>query len=74
MPHNKFFTSKPKLLINQLPEQGMDKKDFIEDFKQYYVHLLGRDEDCCSPYYANEALSEAIRDRLMERWNDTRQL
>ncbi|MEI6542501.1 MAG: glycogen/starch/alpha-glucan phosphorylase [Methylococcales bacterium] len=73
MPSNKFVISKPKLSIIKLPEQGMKKNDFIDDFKQYYVHLLGRDEHCRSPYYASEALSQAIRDRLMERWKETHQ-
>ena len=71
MPTNKFVISKPKLSITKLPEQGRKKTDFIDDFKQYYVHLLGRDENCRSPYYAGEALSQAIRDRLMEHWKDT---
>ena len=71
MPTNKFVSSKPKLSIIKLPEQGMKKHDFVEDFKKYYVHLLGRDERCRSPYYANEALSQSLRDRLMERWKDT---
>ncbi|CAA9890741.1 glycogen phosphorylase [Candidatus Methylobacter favarea] len=71
MSTNQFVTSKPKLSIIQLPDQGMTKKDFIDDFKQYYIHLLGRDERCRSPFYAGEALSLAIRDRLMERWKIT---
>ena len=74
MPANKFIISKPKSSITKLPEQGMKKHDFIDDFKQYYVHLLGRDENCRSPYYAGEALSQAIRDRLMERWKATHQV
>jgi starch phosphorylase len=57
--------------MTNLPEQGMEKTDFIDDFKQYYVHLLGRDEHTSSPFYAGEALSMAIRDRLMERWKAT---
>jgi len=73
MPTNKFVISKPKPSITKLPEQGRKKTDFIDDFKQYYVHLLGRDENCRSPYYAGEALSQAIRDRLMERWKATHQ-
>ncbi len=69
---NKFAISKLNLSsITHLPEQGMKKKDFIDDFKQYYVHLLGRDEHTSSPFYAGEALSMAIRDRLMERWKAT---
>jgi starch phosphorylase len=74
MPNKKFVTSKlDSPLINNLPEQGMEKKDFVDDFKQYYVHLLGRDEHTSSPFYAGEALSMAIRDRLMERWKNTHQ-
>ena len=74
MPNNQFVISNPKASITKLPEQGMKKNDFIDDFKQYYVHLLGRDENCRSPYYAGEALSQAIRDRLMERWKLTHQV
>jgi starch phosphorylase len=73
MPTNKFVISKPKPSITKLPEQGRKKTDFIDDFKQYYVHLLGRDENCRSPYYAGEALSQAIRDRLMELWKASHQ-
>ncbi|MGR9043879.1 MAG: glycogen/starch/alpha-glucan phosphorylase [Gammaproteobacteria bacterium] len=71
MPVKQFIKSNPKQSIIKLPEQGLEKKDFIENFKQYYVHLLGRDENCRSPYYAGEALSLTIRDRLVERWKAT---
>ena len=73
MPTNQFVISKPKPSIIKLPEQGMKKHDFIDDFKEYYVHLLGRDENCRSPHYVGEALSLAVRDRLMERWKATHQ-
>ena len=73
MPTQQFIKSNPKLSLIQLPEQGMKKKDFTEDFKQYYIHLLGRDEKSRSPFYAAEALSLAIRDRLVERWKATHQ-
>ncbi|MDD1618412.1 MAG: glycogen/starch/alpha-glucan phosphorylase, partial [Methylococcaceae bacterium] len=73
MPTNQFVISKPKSSITKLPEKGMKKHDLIDDFKEYYVHLLGRDENCRSPFYATEALSLAIRDRLMERWKATHQ-
>ena len=68
MPIKPFVTSKPTSSITQLPEQGVEKQDFINYFKQYYVHLLGRDESHQSPFYADEALSLAIRDHLMEHW------
>ncbi|MDD2659454.1 MAG: glycogen/starch/alpha-glucan phosphorylase [Methylococcales bacterium] len=73
MPTNEFVISKPKSSIITLPGLDMKKHDFIDDFKQYYVHLLGRDENCQSPFYAGEALSLAIRDRLLERWKVTHQ-
>ena len=73
MSANKIVISNPKPSITKLPEMGMKKDDFIDDFKQYYVHLLGRDENCRSPLYAGEALSLAVRDRLMERWKSTHQ-
>ncbi len=74
MPTNTFVISKPKPSITKLPEKGMKKHDLIDDFKEYYVHVLGRDEKCRSPFYATEALSLAIRDRLMERWKATHQV
>ena len=73
MPTNKFVISKPKSSITKLPAQGVKKDDFINYFKQYYVHLLGRDENHQSPFYAGEALSLVIRDHLMEHWKDTHQ-
>ncbi len=71
MPTKCFEKSKPKKNITSLPDLGMDKKSFIADFKKYYSHRLGRDENCRSPHYANEALSLVISDRLIERWKKT---
>ncbi len=72
MPNKRFVTSKPKSSITNVPKLGVTKDDFIDDFKQYYVHLMGRDENSrSSPFYACEALSLSIRDRLMERRSNT---
>ncbi|MGZ4959259.1 MAG: glycogen/starch/alpha-glucan phosphorylase [Methylomonas sp.] len=71
MPHRVFRISRPKSDITKLPKLGMEKKHFISDFKHYYSHRLGRDENCRSPHYAYEALSLAISDRLAERWKNT---
>ena len=49
----------------------MDRKNITADFKHYYSHRLGRDENCRSPHYAYEALSLTISDRLVERWKKT---
>ena len=71
MPHKVFRKSNPKADITKLPKLGMEKKSIIADFKHYYSHRLGRDENCRSPHYAYEALSLAISDRLVERWKKT---
>ena len=71
MPNRSFQKSKPKATITVLPELGMDKKEITADFKRYYGHRLGRDENCRSPHYAYEALGLAISDRLIERWKNT---
>ncbi len=71
MPHRRFKTSNPKSHITALPDLGMDKKHMEADFKRYYGHRLGRDENCLSLHYAYEALSLAISDRLTERWKKT---
>ena len=49
----------------------MDKKEIEGDFKRYYGHRLGRDENCKSLHYVYEALSMVISDRLTERWKKT---
>lgn len=71
MPHKVFSKSNPKLDISKLPKLGMEKKSITADFKHYYSHRLGRDENCRSPHYAYEALSLTISDRLVERWKKT---
>jgi starch phosphorylase len=72
MPNKRFVLSKPKSSITDVARLGIAKEDFIDDFKRYYVHLLGRDVTFrSSPFYACEALSLSIRDRLMERWKST---
>ena len=45
MPHRRFKTSQPISTITTLPDLGMDKKQIESDFKRYYGHRLGRDEN-----------------------------
>jgi len=40
--------------------------------RRYYSHTLGRDKHCRSAHYAFTALAFTLRDRLMERWKNTR--
>ena len=71
MPTENFKKSKPAATITELPPLGLSKKDLVSDFKHYYSHRLGRDENNRSPYYAYEALSMVVSDRLIERWKNT---
>ncbi len=71
MPYRIFKTSNPNPGICTLPDLGMAEQDLMADFRRYYGHRLGRDENCKSLHYAYEALSLAISDRLVERWKKT---
>ena len=71
MLNKKFILSKPSDSINKLPSKGLRQEDLISSFKEYYVNLLGRDEQSNNTHYAYEALGLTLRDRLMERWKET---
>jgi starch phosphorylase len=64
------ITPHPKL--TELPPLAMDKSAIDEDFLRYYNRTLGRDKQHCTDHYLYEALAYTIRDRLMERWKETR--
>ena len=64
------FIPHPKL--TELPPLAMDKKAIDEDFLRYYNRTLGRDKQHCTSHYLYEALAYTVRDRLMERWKETR--
>ncbi len=64
------ITPHPKL--TELPPLAMDKKTLAEDFLRYYNRTLGRDKQHCTDHYLYEALAYTVRDRLMERWKETR--
>jgi starch phosphorylase len=64
------FIPHPKL--TELPPLSMGKKAIDEDFLRYYNRTLGRDKQHCTSHYLYEALAYTVRDRLMERWKETR--
>jgi starch phosphorylase len=64
--------SKPHPRLTELPALGMDKDSISEDFRRYFSHTLGRDKRCNSSHYLYQALVLTLRDRLMERWKNTR--
>jgi starch phosphorylase len=63
--------SHPVERLTELPALSLDAESFSLDFRRYYSHTLGRDKHCRSVHYPYEALSVAIRDRLMQRWKNT---
>ncbi|HXE47905.1 MAG TPA: glycogen/starch/alpha-glucan family phosphorylase, partial [Ramlibacter sp.] len=58
--------------LTDLPLLGMDVLNLVNDFRRYYTHALGRDRNCRSAHYAYQALVMTLRERLMERWKQTR--
>jgi len=64
------FVPHPKL--TELPPPALDKQAIDEDFLRYYNRTLGRDKQHCTSHYLYEALAYTVRDRLMERWKETR--
>ena len=55
-----------------LPTQPMDAVELIQDFMHHYYRHLGRDKYCKSKNYHYQALALTVRERLVERWNNTR--
>jgi starch phosphorylase len=64
--------STPLAGLTELPPLGMDAHSLVDDFRRYYTYTLGRDRHCRSAHYAYDALALILRDRLMERWKNTR--
>ncbi len=58
--------------LTDVPPLGMDAASLELDIRHYYTNNLGRDRHSRLLYYAYEALALPIRDRLMERWKNTR--
>ncbi|MEJ1959742.1 MAG: hypothetical protein WDM70_10245 [Nitrosomonadales bacterium] len=50
----------------------MDAESIVEDFRRYFSHTLGRDALNQANYYVYTSLSLSLRDRLVERWNNTK--
>ena len=72
MTAKQFKQSQLSVTLTDLPPLGMDVFSLVNDFRRYYTHSLGRDRHCRSSHYAYQALVLILRDRLMERWKQTR--
>ncbi len=50
----------------------MNAESISEDFRRYFGHTLGRDDLALSGHQMYASLVYTLRDRLVERWKDTR--
>ncbi len=57
--------------LNNLPPLALDTKGLSNSFRHYFTHTLGRNKGCQNTHYPYMALAMTVRDRLMERWQDT---
>ena len=64
--------SQPHPDLTEVPALGMKTADLAEDFRRHFSTTLGRDRFCMSTHYPYTALALVLRDRLMERWKNTR--
>ena len=62
----------PHPSFTHIPALGNDPASLLDGVRRYYSHTLGRDKHCRSAHYAFTALAFTLRDRLMERWKNTR--
>lgn len=57
--------------LNNLPPLQMDAQALADDFRNYFIRTLGRNQNCDNSHYPYLALSMVVRSRLMERWQET---
>ena len=60
-----------KLELLQVSSLGMDSEAILADLTRYYTRMLGRRTLSTDTPFLYQALVHAVRDRLMERWNQT---
>jgi starch phosphorylase len=76
MQENIINTAKQKKenlsVLGDLPPLSMDAKSIVGDFRRYFSHTLGREVSKESTYQIYASLVLALRDRLVERWRNTR--
>jgi starch phosphorylase len=55
------------------PLLGMDEQAVENDLLRHYRVTLGRGHESCDEHYVYEATALAVRDRMVERWINTRE-
>ncbi|MBN1957847.1 MAG: glycogen/starch/alpha-glucan phosphorylase [Desulfuromonadales bacterium] len=72
MNFKRFNNEKTCPALTDVAPLGLDAASLEKDFRHYYTYSLGRDRNCRLTHYAYEAVALALRDRVMERWRNTR--
>ena len=62
----------PSRALTDAEPLSVSPEDLEADLRRYFNYTLGRDRYCVSDHYTYEALVLTLRDRLMERWRNTR--
>ncbi len=62
----------PSSGLTELPPLRLDAGSLKDDLRRHFAHTLGRDRTCRSTHYLFMALAITLRDRLVERWKQTR--
>jgi starch phosphorylase len=57
---------------DEYPWLGMDTRTVKKDLLRHYHLTLGREQTACGERYLYEAAALTVRDRLVERWRNTR--
>ncbi len=71
-PYRAVIRNRPNDKLFDLPPLPLTAEGIARGFQHHYNYTLGRDRDSQSVYYPYAALAFALRDRLMERWKNTR--
>ena len=58
---------------DDFPWLGMDDRSIRKDLLRHYHLTLGREEAACGEVYLYQAAALTVRDRLVERWRNTRE-
>lgn len=64
--------SMDKNFDDEYPSLGMDTRTVKQDLLRHYHLTLGREQTVCGESYLYEAAALTVRDRLVERWRNTR--
>jgi len=72
-PRANDLVTQPGSWNKNLPALGNDPTAWRQSITQHFAQSLGRDIDHASAHYLYKAVAMSVRDRLMERWRDTRE-